>query len=168
MADAASARARSLSASESETLDAVLARLIPSDEHGPGAHEARVLDFLEGVLASWDDTARSAFRENVAMLDRLAALECGARFAELDDAQQDALLARLEAGSADGFRPSASAFFELVRQHAVEGMFADPSHGGNAGFAGWRLLGFPGPKGVFEAADQAIDVDVPPAWADGD
>ena len=47
-----------------------------------------------------------------------------------------------------------------IRLHAVQGMFGDPRHGGNAGFAGWDLLGFPGVKVTFTAEDQALDVDV--------
>jgi hypothetical protein len=41
-------------------------------------------------------------------------------------------------------------------------MFGDPSHGGNAGYAGWDLLGFPGVKVTFTGDDQALDADVPP------
>jgi len=53
-------------------------------------------------------------------------------------------------------------FFELVRLHAVQGMFGDPRHGGNAGLAGWDLLGFPGVKVTFTAEEQALDVEVEP------
>lgn len=38
-----------------------------------------------------------------------------------------------------------SRFFQLLRQHVIEGMFSDPMHGGNAGLIGWQLIGFPGP-----------------------
>ena len=37
-------------------------------------------------------------------------------------------------------------FFALLRQHTIEGMFADPMHGGNAGMVGWKLIGYPGPQ----------------------
>ena len=49
----------------------------------------------------------------------------------------------------------------MVREHALLGMFSDPVHGGNANFAGWDLLGYPGVKLVFSAREQRIDVDVP-------
>ncbi|MDE3194980.1 MAG: gluconate 2-dehydrogenase subunit 3 family protein, partial [Acidobacteriota bacterium] len=29
--------------------------------------------------------------------------------------------------------------------HAIEGMFCDPLHGGNAGMIGWRMIDYPGP-----------------------
>ena len=60
-------------------------------------------------------------------------------------AQQDEVITALEQGKATGFTwPSAQAFFNTVRTHTMEGMFADPIYGGNKDFAGWRLVGFPG------------------------
>ena len=123
-----------LSAAERATLAAVLERLIP------GAAEAQVIRYVERAL----EDHRELYAGGLAALDGLASLE---------PAQQDARLAAIEG----------SAFFELVRLHAIQGMFGDPSHGGNAGFAGWDLLGFPGVKVTFTAVDQALDVDVPRA-----
>ena len=121
-----------LSAAERATLAAVLERLIP------GAADAQVVRYVERVL----EEHRDLYAEGLAAL---------AGFASLEPVQQDARLATIEG----------SAFFELVRLYAIQGMFADPAHGGNAGFAGWDLLGFPGVKVTFTAADQALDVDVP-------
>ena len=53
------------------------------------------------------------------------------------------------------------AFFEELRARALEGLFCDPAWGGNAGEAGWRLLGYPGPRHVWSAEDQRIE-DVAP------
>ena len=39
--------------------------------------------------------------------------------------------------------PTAQEFFNIVRTHTMEGMFADPLYGGNKDFAGWRLVVFP-------------------------
>ena len=39
--------------------------------------------------------------------------------------------------------------------HTMEGMFADPIYGGNKGFAGWRLVGFPGAQPSFSPAELA-------------
>jgi gluconate 2-dehydrogenase gamma chain len=33
-------------------------------------------------------------------------------------------------------------FFETIRTATVRGMFSDPVYGGNAGQAGWKLLGY--------------------------
>ena len=49
--------------------------------------------------------------------------------------------------------PSAPAFFNTMRTHTMEGLFADPIYGGNKDFAGWRLVGFPGAHPAFTPAD---------------
>jgi gluconate 2-dehydrogenase gamma chain len=73
---------------------------------------------------------------------------------KLSAAKQDEVIAALEAGKATGFTwPSAQAFFNTVRTHTMEGMFADPVYGGNKDFAGWVLVGFPGAQPLFSPAD---------------
>jgi gluconate 2-dehydrogenase gamma chain len=47
----------------------------------------------------------------------------------------------------------AQEFFNTVRAHTMEGMFADPLYGGNKNFAGWKLVGFPGAQAVFTPSD---------------
>jgi Gluconate 2-dehydrogenase subunit 3 len=49
--------------------------------------------------------------------------------------------------------PTAQAFFNTIRTHTMEGMFADPIYGGNKDFAGWRLVGFPGGQPLFTPED---------------
>ena len=56
-----------------------------------------------------------------------------------------------------GATPTAPAFFEILRAHTVEGVFCDPIHGGNRDFAGWRLLGYPGPQPSYSHAEQQLD-----------
>ena len=64
------------------------------------------------------------------------------------------MIAALEQGKAPGFTwPTAQAFFNTVRTHTIEGMFADPVYGGNKDFAGWRLVGFPGAQPLYSARD---------------
>jgi hypothetical protein len=87
-------------------------------------------------------------------------------FHELPAPGQDGILTALEQGDIAGFEPSSRGFVDILRQHAVEGMFADPVHGGNVGYAGWKLIGFPGPKGTVTARDQELDVKVEPVWTE--
>jgi len=58
------------------------------------------------------------------------------------------------AGMTAGVEPSLEAFFDLVRSHTMEGLFADPIHGGNRDFAGWRAVGYPGAHYVYTAEEQ--------------
>jgi gluconate 2-dehydrogenase gamma chain len=135
-----------LTSSELATLDAALARLIPSDDGEPGAREAQVIRYVERALEGVHSDHVAAYRQGLGDLDALALARFGAAFVALADEDQDAVLREAERVHAG--------FFELMRSHAIEGMFGDPRWGGNAQLAGWRLLGYPGPRAVIEEADQ--------------
>ena len=68
----------------------------------------------------------------------------------------------MEANVASGFVPDASTFFNLVRAHTIQGTFCDPYYGGNAGFVGWDLIGYPGVRLAVTANDQRLDPRLPP------
>jgi gluconate 2-dehydrogenase gamma chain len=95
-------------------------------------------------------TPQKAYRQGLAALDRVARRDHGTPFRELGEDEQDELLTRLEAGKVDGFdEPKADAFFAMLQDDANEGMFADPVYGGNRGYAGWRLIGYPGAQRAY-------------------
>ena len=159
------------SAAERDFVDAAIARLIPADDLGPGAKEAGVGDFIDSQLAGpygaartwymqgpWSDgTPEQGWQSKLgpAQMYRaaIAATEAhcagqygGRRFSQLDAATQDKLLHGLEKGDIQLAQADAKAFFELLWQNTQEGFLADPMYGGNRGFAGWKLIGFPGPR----------------------
>ena len=72
------------------------------------------------------------------------------------EVRQDEVVGAMAEGKATGFTwPTATTFFNTLRTHTIEGMFADPVYGGNKDFAGWRLVGFPGAHPAFTPADMA-------------
>lgn len=156
-------RLEALTAAEAETVEAIVDRLIPSDASGPGAAEGRVTRYIDRALGGELAPQRSAYSDGLAAVDAYAQSRFGDRFADLNDAQQDAVLTAMEQNIATGFAGGSRAFFELVREHCLQGMFGDPVHGGNEDFAGWDLIGFPGVKLSFGAAEQQMDVIVVPA-----
>ena len=102
---------------------------------------------------------RVRIRARIAAIDAYAKAQYGAAFAALSETQQDDVLTDMEAGTRrPGSRRSRSAVFTMIRTHAVQGMFGDPAHGGNVGFVGWKLVGFPGPRLVVDAHDQQLNV----------
>jgi hypothetical protein len=147
----------SLTASEGATLEAVVARLIPADERGPGALEAGAATYIDRALAGPLAASRDAYRGGLAALDRYARSARGARFAALVPADQDALLGDVEANAAPGFGPGAAGFFDLVLTHTIQGTFSDPAHGGNVDFIGWQMLGYPGIRTTVPPDLQRID-----------
>jgi hypothetical protein len=148
-----------LDESERSTLELVLARIIPSDEIGPGAREAQVLRYVCRALESDYAGDVAAYRAGIAALNLCAQETHGGGFESLTEEQQDSILMRAEVAERDGDAAIPPAFFELVRRHAIEGMFADPHWGGNAGRVGWALIGYPGPKAVWSAEEQEIEED---------
>jgi gluconate 2-dehydrogenase gamma chain len=154
---------RSLTAAEADTVEAFVERLIPSDANGPGAAEARVVRYIDRALDGELAGSRAVYSDGLAALDAFSRSRFGLDFADLDGPRQDAILTSLEQNLAPGFAGGSRAFFDLVREHALQGMFGDPLHGGNHEFAGWDLIGFPGVKLSFSAAEQQMDVTVVPA-----
>ena len=133
-----------LTAAEADALEAIVARLIPTDENGPGAAEARAAHYIDRALAGPLRSSREAYAAGLAALDVYAQSKDGALFARLSAPDQDAILADMEKNVATGFVPNAATFFNLVRAHTIQGTFCDPYYGGNANFVGWDLIGFPG------------------------
>ena len=133
-----------LTAFESDTLEAIVARLIPTDENGPGAAEARAAHYIDHALTGPLAASRAAYSAGLAAVDAYARASKGAPFAKLSAKDQDGVLSDMEKNTATGFTPSSSVFFNLLRSHTIEGTFCDPYYGGNANFVGWELIGYPG------------------------
>ena len=154
----AGASFETLTAAEGATLEAVTARLIPTDEHGPGAAEARAARYVDRALGGALAASLPAYRAGLAALDRFAETAAGGRFARLPAAAQDGVLRAVERGSAAGFAGGSAAFFAMVRSHTLQGTFSDPAYGGNEGFVGWELIGYPGVRTAVTPALQRMDV----------
>jgi gluconate 2-dehydrogenase gamma chain len=155
-----------LTSDELTTLRAMLARLFPADELGPGAIEAGVDVYVRQALAGAYAIFLPLYQQNLAVIDQAAKTMGATSFAGLTAQQQDSLLQQVEAGKAPVGKTGATPvevaqFFQLLLAHMREGMFGDPMYGGNKDFAGWDLIGYPGIKLVWTAQDQKIGAKVP-------
>jgi gluconate 2-dehydrogenase gamma chain len=139
---------------DSATVAAFAERIMPGAPGKPGATDAGVLNYIDLALAGAYSDQQDFYRRGLASLNGYCRATYNAPFVKLDAAKQDAVITALETGKATGFTwPSAQAFFNTVRTHTMEGMFADPVYGGNKDFAGWVLVGFPGAQPLFSPAD---------------
>jgi gluconate 2-dehydrogenase gamma chain len=147
-----------LTAAESDLVEAIVARLIPSDKLGPGAIEARAVHYIDRALGGGLAHLRESYRSGLAALDRYARLSRGKPFLELSATDQDSVLIDVESGAATGsgagFSGSSAAFFAMLLAHTHQGTFGDPYYGGNANYIGWNLIGYPGVRIGVTAADQ--------------
>ena len=176
-------------ADEAAFIKAAVARLIPSDEVGPGAVDAGVPTFIDRQLAGaygrgagwymlgpWrSGTPSQGFQTRLtpAQLYRYAikAIDTHLRaagqkkpFAELGAELQDQFLSRLEKDEVELPNVSGRAFFELLLQNTIEGYFCDPIHGGNRDMAAWKMIGFPGARYDYRdyVARHNVRFDLPP------
>jgi gluconate 2-dehydrogenase gamma chain len=124
-----------LTAAQAADLDAATSQIIPSDDT-PGAHEARVVYFIDKSLATWARDQRPAFKKGLAELRVRTKKQnpSAASFAALTEEQRHAVIASLETDK--------DPFFFVLRGATVTGMLSNPSYGGNFEKAGWKLIGF--------------------------
>ena len=158
---AARERLETLTGAESDVLEAIAARLIPTDANGPGATEARAARYIDRALGGALASSRSTYQAGLNALDAYARSTRGRPFAELSAPDQDAVLADVESGAAPGFADGSAAFFNLVRTHTIQGTFSDPYYGGNASFVGWDMVGYPGVRTIVTPDEQRLGADVP-------
>jgi gluconate 2-dehydrogenase gamma chain len=144
-------------------------RLIPHDEHGPGAVELGVPEFLDRHMqtpyASGDIwymqgpfqeaapefgyqgrlALRDIVRTGIKALDAYSARQFGGKkFAELDVPHQETILKSAEGGKLKLDDISEKLFFTHLLNEVRNGYFADPKYGGNKGMGSWKMIGYPG------------------------
>lgn len=183
---------------EARTVEALTATILPGTPEDPGAREASVVMYIDGLL--WFDrgfgtrtyylppfamayegdsppevpeyvnadvlwvpqdlisrfgwqsilTPREFYRMGIMAVNNFASSNHGDTYANLSEAQQEEIMTALSEDEFDpiGGLPS-SEFFNLLRQHTIEGMFGDPAYRGNRDMVGWRLIGYPGAQRAY-------------------
>ena len=146
-------------------------RLIPHDEHGPGAVELGVPEFLDrhmqtpyaagdiwylkGPFVTADATfgyqgplpLRDILRTGIKAVDSYCTGKYeGEKFGDLEGKQQDAVLKLAEAGGLKLAEIPDKVFFGNLLNEVRNGYFADPKYGGNKGMGSWKMIGYPGSR----------------------
>lgn len=167
-------QAKYFNADEWSTLNALVDRLIPADEHGPGAIEAGVPEFIDRQMDTpygrgelwymhgpfdekaselfgyqFDLSPKALYRIALPGVAQAVSREFNKPLSELSPTQRDDVLHRLEQGKLEIGRVPAAAFFNQLLTNTREGYFCDPVHGGNKDMAAWKMVGFPGARGDY-------------------
>lgn len=165
-----------------ETLAAATERIFPADEHGPGAIELNVPYYIDKQLAgAWglngDDYMKGPYDPNrsdthgyqtklnrgdvfligLRYMEEVSEEEYNERFVNLDGDKQDEILKKFESGDVTMEGVRSDAFFNLLRQATIEGVYADPVYGGNKEMLGWKMIEYPGPRMSWEEDLEAED-----------
>jgi len=142
---------------------ALFEALLPGSETAPGATDAGAVEYLDALLSR--DPAgyyeiqgwRDLYTGGLAALDEAARQANGrAGLADMDIEEVTALLGQLQRGEAPGLPEGIDQkrLFTTMRNHCIEGCFADPRWRGNRDAVMWRWLGTHGPSEEF-ARDRA-------------
>jgi len=145
-----------LTPGQMKTLEAFIDRLIPTDELGPGAVEARVHIYIDRVLAGPNANEKAQFLEGLEAVNAFAQRSQGAPLVDLTPEKRDLVLKAIDENTAEGL-PQGRQFFNRARRLTLEGMFGDPYYGGNGAFAGWDLIRYPGPRPAVDAEMQQME-----------
>jgi gluconate 2-dehydrogenase gamma chain len=125
-----------LSEDQARALAVLCDQIIPADEF-PSASQAGVLNYIDRQLFRHYRRHRDAYRDSLEKAGKISVERFGKNLAELAPPQQ------LEIASA--IEQQDRRFFELVRDHTLEGYYGSPRHGGNRDAVSWRMLGLPEP-----------------------
>lgn len=133
---------------EATVVDAIAEQIIPADDDA-GAHFANVVNFIDLQLIGPYDEHQETYRTGIAGVQQTSNAMFGAGFETLEWAQQTDVLRALERGDAPGSAwesASSQSFFELIRDHTMQGFYGSPRHGGNRRFVSFRMIGLDYPR----------------------
>lgn len=134
---AAPSRWRFLTESEAALVDAIAEQIIPADQD-PGARNVGVVNFIDKQLTSRYRRHQQAYRDGLRVVDETSRAMFKREFVALTSPQQIEVLKKLEAGR--------NSFFNLIRDHTMQGFYGGPQHGGNRGYASYKMLGVDYPQ----------------------
>ena len=158
-------RLQALTVRQARFVDAIAARILPTTDT-PGAVEAGTVFYIDRALAGPYSHLWSRYARGLRALNKYAKGRFGASFEKLGGAQQDSMLSDLEAGKITEVGKGVE-FFELLRTHVLEGVFGEPTYGGNRDMIGWKLVGFPGQQWGYPETYINKVVDLPPVTWEG-
>jgi gluconate 2-dehydrogenase gamma chain len=128
--------------SQAALVAAIAEQIIPADDF-PGAKEAGVVHYIDGILAGpYGKSYRTRYEQGLAAIDRFSRERHLRDFISLNANQQESILKALESGKE--VERTAHEFFGMLLLHTFEGYYGDPEHGGNLGEASWKMIRFAG------------------------
>jgi len=119
-------------------------QIIPTDEY-PGARDLGVVDFIDRMLKEAHPDWLVLYHSGLRSTDLCSQDLYAKSFVQLDAEEQVQLLHKMERGQLPklewfGYQPSD--FFEMVRDHTMQGYYSHPMYGGNRDKAAWKMIGY--------------------------
>jgi gluconate 2-dehydrogenase gamma chain len=133
---------------EALMVEAISEQIIPADQD-PGAKQAGVVYFIDRQLVGPYQRFQAKYRNGLRCLTATCQQQFQKNFEALAWDDQTKLLRSLEASRVPKELwkdPSAVEFFGLLRDHSMQGFYGSPRHGGNRGYASYKMLGLEYPR----------------------
>jgi gluconate 2-dehydrogenase gamma chain len=125
-----------LTDADAATLKAICDQIIPADDF-PSASEAGAITYIDRQLTRHYRRHRKTYLAGLEQANRISRERFGAALESVSSPQQLEVVTALDGQNAK--------FFELVREHTLEGYYGSPRHGGNRDAVSWRMLGLDEP-----------------------
>jgi hypothetical protein len=118
----AAPRLRVLTPAEYGAADALADTIIPTDAQSPGAHAARVADYIDLLLSESPEQTKAAWRAGLAAVGALAQAQFTAPIAKLTPVQRIALVTAIAKNEASPQTP-AEQFFVIAKDWTIRGYY---------------------------------------------
>jgi gluconate 2-dehydrogenase gamma chain len=133
---------RFLTEPESVLLDALVEQIIPTDDW-PGGRDAGVTNFIDKQLVGPYTRHQETYRKGLLAIQETCKARFQKRFEEISWEEQTQFLKNMEGGKMEGTgweKGFDREFFGLIRNHAMQGFYGSPRHGGNKNNVSYRML----------------------------
>ncbi len=133
---------RFLTGQESVLLDALVEQIIPADEW-PGGRDAGVTNFIDKQLVGPYTRYQESYRKGLHAIQETCKTKFQKQFENLSWEEQTQFLKKMEAGKMEGKawkKGFDREFFELIRNHAMQGFYGSPRHGGNKNNVSYKMM----------------------------
>lgn len=107
---------------ENKTVIEMSERIIPADDHSPGAKAARVNEYIDLVVSESPDTAKQTWREGLAAINRMSRDKFGKPFANASADQQTELLTGVSKNERSP-QTLEERFFRTIKYATVDGYY---------------------------------------------
>ena len=121
---------------DAATLKAICDQIIPGDDF-PSASEAGVLSYIDLQLMGHYRRHQRAYANGLKQANLLSRTRFNVDLGAASGPQQLEIVSALEKQD--------KAFFDLVRNHTMQGYYGSPRHGGNRDAVSWHMLGLDEP-----------------------
>jgi hypothetical protein len=120
--DAGPYKLRFFTDAENKTVIEMSERIIPADDHSPGAKAAKVNEFIDLIVSESPEGTRQTWREGLAAIDKMSQKMFGKNFADANEEQQVALLKEISKNEMSP-KTTEERFFRTVKNSTIDGYY---------------------------------------------